>query len=145
MVSYLPAWSALKELDRVCWVLDPDPPTPAHLYRSASLILISDCFESVCCCFVVLLLWYLFASWENRLRIRIGFRWEKYKKKKPETKILFQLKMRTETQLSLLMGGQSGQTLLHGIIFTKLKVSPQFWKPGSGSACGSGSELIKLA
>ena len=143
MVSYLPAWSALKELDRVCWVLDPEPPTPAHLYRSASLILISDCFESVCCCFVVLLLF--FASWENRLRIRIGFRWEKCKKKKPETKKLFQLKMRTETQLSLLMGGQSGQTLLHGIIFTKLKVSPQFWKPGSGSACGSGSELIKLA
>jgi hypothetical protein len=33
VVSYLPVWTALRELDRVCWVLDPDPPTPAHLYR----------------------------------------------------------------------------------------------------------------
>ncbi len=33
VVSYLPVWTALRELDRICWVLDPDPPTPAHLYR----------------------------------------------------------------------------------------------------------------
>jgi len=31
--SYIPAWEALKELDRNCWVLDPDPPTFSHLFR----------------------------------------------------------------------------------------------------------------
>ena len=28
-----PSWSALHELDRLCWVLDPCPPLPRHLYR----------------------------------------------------------------------------------------------------------------
>jgi len=31
--SFIPAWEALKELDRNCWVLDPDPPTFSHLFR----------------------------------------------------------------------------------------------------------------
>jgi len=31
--EFVPAWTALSEFDRVCWVLDPDPPTPIHLYR----------------------------------------------------------------------------------------------------------------
>ena len=30
---YSPSWRQLGELDRLCWVLDPVPPTPAHLYR----------------------------------------------------------------------------------------------------------------
>lgn len=28
-----PSWAALHELDRLCWVLDPDPPLPSHLHR----------------------------------------------------------------------------------------------------------------
>ncbi|XP_023346634.1 E3 ubiquitin-protein ligase FANCL [Eurytemora carolleeae] len=31
--AYVPAWEVLEEVDRVCWVLDPDPPTPLNLYR----------------------------------------------------------------------------------------------------------------
>ena len=30
---YSLSWSALRELDRLCWVLDPDMPGPQHLYR----------------------------------------------------------------------------------------------------------------
>jgi len=30
---YSSSWSALRELDRLCWVLDPDLPGPQHLYR----------------------------------------------------------------------------------------------------------------
>lgn len=31
--DYVPAWRELNELDRLCWILDPDPPSPAHMYR----------------------------------------------------------------------------------------------------------------
>eukprot|EP00088_Acartia_fossae_P025199 TRINITY_DN2602_c0_g1_i12.p1 TRINITY_DN2602_c0_g1~~TRINITY_DN2602_c0_g1_i12.p1 ORF type:complete len:393 (-),score=46.77 TRINITY_DN2602_c0_g1_i12:159-1307(-) len=31
--EFLPAWKELNELDRLCWVLDPDPPAPEHMYR----------------------------------------------------------------------------------------------------------------
>jgi len=45
---YSMCWSALRELDRLCWVLDPDMPGPQHLYRrlvvapSVSLHLVVD-------------------------------------------------------------------------------------------------------
>eukprot|EP00092_Neocalanus_flemingeri_P000624 GFUD01000666.1.p1 GENE.GFUD01000666.1~~GFUD01000666.1.p1 ORF type:complete len:384 (-),score=100.35 GFUD01000666.1:35-1186(-) len=45
---YLPCWSALHDLDRLCWVLDPDRPGTQHLYRrlvvatSVSLHLVLD-------------------------------------------------------------------------------------------------------
>jgi len=29
----VPAWESLRELDRLCCLLDPDPPGPQHLYR----------------------------------------------------------------------------------------------------------------
>jgi len=31
--EFIPTWTALSEIDRICWVLDPDPPAPSHLYR----------------------------------------------------------------------------------------------------------------
>ena len=31
--DYLPAWKELADLDKFCWVLDPDPPTPCDMYR----------------------------------------------------------------------------------------------------------------
>jgi len=45
---FTPCWKALHELDRLCWVLDPDAPGPCHLYRrlvvatSISLHLVVD-------------------------------------------------------------------------------------------------------
>merc|ERR1719495_421903 len=35
--KFSPALSVLAELDRSCWVIDPDPPTSAHLYRRIAL------------------------------------------------------------------------------------------------------------
>jgi len=31
--EYIPAWKELADLDKFCWVLDPDPPTPGDMYR----------------------------------------------------------------------------------------------------------------
>jgi len=33
VMLYIPCWTELHELDRLCWVLDPDMPTTQHLYR----------------------------------------------------------------------------------------------------------------
>jgi len=48
VASYSLSWSALREMDRLCWVLDPPTPTTQHLYRrivlapSVSLHLVVD-------------------------------------------------------------------------------------------------------
>ena len=31
--EYIPAWKELADLDKFCWVLDPDPPTPGNRKR----------------------------------------------------------------------------------------------------------------
>jgi len=48
IASLSPAWEALHELDRLCWVVEPWPPLPSHLHRrlmvapSATLHLVVD-------------------------------------------------------------------------------------------------------
>ena len=33
IASLTPAWEALHDLDRLCWVVEPSPPLPSHLHR----------------------------------------------------------------------------------------------------------------
>jgi len=48
IASLTPAWEALHDLDRLCWVVEPSPPLPSHLHRrlmvapSATLHLVVD-------------------------------------------------------------------------------------------------------